>query len=603
MYNETIQSNVEPITTMSESNPSASQTLALTEVQRLRAYIAEVKVGLNNQQDILRVRGMSLPPGALQNLENIDAELKNLEKRLANEETELVQLRALAATSAMINSSLDLDEVLHSSMREVINLTGAERGYIVLQDPVTGALDYRISSDRESDGTTNGTFQGSNTILTEVLSSGQPLLTDNAYKDPRVQNSATVAQLVLRSVLCVPLMYKGQITGAVYVDNRLQASLFTEREKNIVVAFANQSAVAIENARLFMQVQASLAEITQIQEVISNVFDSIGSGVITTNAQDAVTTFNRAAADILGHAVEAAIGQPLPMVLPKISTDFDDYLEDVRERNQSRAVEVELDIADRGRLALSLKLSPLKDSNQQTQGVAIVVDDLTEQREREEKFTILRKYLPPAMVDNIQSIAGLALGGERREMTCMFVDVRPLSTFPPELRPKQVMGLLNDYLAVATDRIRDANGVIDKYMGTEIMALFNTQLNPQADHAMQAIQAALAMREAYLELYKKQGIEPQPHFYRAGIHSGVATIGNVGSLSRRDFTALGDTINLSHRLLENATLGQIIISDSAQEYVLGVLGKWPEAIAYEERTPIKAKGRQHETIVYEVFKV
>jgi hypothetical protein len=82
MYNEAIQSNVEPITTMSESNPSASQTLALTEVQRLRAYIAEVKVGLNNQQEILRVRGMSLPPGALQNLENIDAELKNLEKRL-----------------------------------------------------------------------------------------------------------------------------------------------------------------------------------------------------------------------------------------------------------------------------------------------------------------------------------------------------------------------------------------------------------------------------------------------------------------------------------------------------------------------------------------
>ena len=588
---------------MSESNSEArSQTLALTEIQRLRTQVAEVKVGLHNQQEILRVRGMKLPPGTLENLENVDTELKNLEKKLDGEHTELIQLRALAATSAMINSSLDLDEVLHSSMNEVIKLTGAERGYIVLQDPETGALDFRIASDREGDGQSSTGFQGSNTILGEVLTSGQPLLTDNAYKDPRMQNSATVAQLVLRSVLCVPLMYKGQVTGAVYVDNRLQASLFTEREKNILVAFANQAAVAIENARLFTRVQSSLAEITQIKEVIANVFDSIGSGVITTNAQDAVTTFNRAASDILGRAPETAIGQLLPAVLPKISADFDDYLEEVREHNQSRALEAELDMPDRGRIALSLKLTPLKDSNQMTQGVALVVDDLTEQREREEKLNVLRKYLPPAMVDNIQVIAGLALGGERREMTCMYVDVRLLSTFPPELRPKQVMELLNQYLEVATDAIRDANGVIDKYMGTEVMALFNTQLNPQNDHALQAMQAALAMREGYLELYRKQGINPQPHFYRVGIHSGVATAGNVGSLSRRDFTALGDTINLSHRLLENATEGQIIISDATRDYVKDATG-WPDNIAYEEREPVKAKGRQQATIVYEVFRV
>jgi PAS domain S-box-containing protein len=587
---------------MSESNPEIrSQTLALTEIQRLRTQVAEVKVGLNSQQEILRVRGMKLPPGTLENLENVDTELKNLEKKLDGEKTELIQLRALAATSAMINSSLDLDQVLHSSMNEVINLTGAERGYIVLQDPDTGALDFRIASDREGEGQSSTGFQGSNSILGEVLTSGQPLLTDNAYKDPRMQNSATVAQLVLRSVLCVPLMYKGQVTGAVYVDNRLQASLFTEREKNILVAFANQAAVAIENARLFTRVQSSLAEITQIKEVIANVFDSIGSGVITTNAQDAVTTFNRAASDILGRTPESAIGQLLPAVLPKISADFDDYLEEVREHNQSRALEAELDMPDRGRIALSLKLSPLKDSNQMTQGVALVVDDLTEQHEREEKLNVLRKYLPPSLVDNIQLIANLALGGERRDMTCMFVDVRMLSTFPPELRPKQVMELLNEYLEVATDAIRDANGVIDKYMGTEIMALWNTQLNPLDDHALRAMQAALQMRERYLELYRKQGINPQPHFYRVGIHSGVATAGNVGSLSRRDFTALGDTINLSHRLLENATEGQIIISDSTRDAVKDTSG-WPDSISYEEREPIKAKGRQQATIVYEVFK-
>ncbi len=579
-----------------------SQTLALTEIQRLRSYVSEVMAALHSQQEILRMRGMSLPPGALQNLENIDKDLTDLEKNLTSEETELVQLRALAATSAMINSSLDLDEVLTRSMNEVIKLTGAERGYIVLQNPETGGLDFRVASEIEDDRKSDGTFQGSNTILTDVLTTGQPLLTDNAYKDPRIQNSPTIAQLVLRSVLCVPLAYKGEIIGAVYVDNRLRAGVFTERELTIMAAFANQSAVAIENARLFKRVQASLAEITEIKDVMANVFESIGSGVITTDGEDTVTTFNRAAAEILGGIRDEAIGQPLKKVMPKISADFDDYVATVREQNQSGAIEAELETPERGRVALSLKFSPLQDANHQTQGVAMVVDDLTEQREREEKVGIVRKYLPSALVDNIQLIANLALGGERREMTCMFIDVRPLSNFPPDLRPPQVMELLNDYLAVTTDIIRDFQGVIDKYMGTEVMALFNTQLNPMDDHAYQALQAALAMRDAYIDLYQKQGIDPNPHFYRLGIHSGVATAGNVGSLSRRDFTALGDTINLSHRLLENAAPGQIILSDECCGYLKAELGAMPADIRFEEREPIKAKGRQQATVVYEVFR-
>ena len=82
-------------------------------------------------------------------------------------------------------------------------------------------------------------------------------------------------------------------------------------------------------------------------------------------------------------------------------------------------------IPERGDAILNLKLSPLKNAAQETQGVAVVLDDLTEQREREETLELMTRYLPPGMVDNIQQIAGLALGGERREMTSMFVYVCP----------------------------------------------------------------------------------------------------------------------------------------------------------------------------------
>jgi adenylate cyclase len=577
----------------------SQQTVPLTEIQRLRTHVSEVAAALQSQQEILRTRGMNLPPGALQNLENIDRELQNLEKRLTEEETELTQLRALADTSALINSSLDLDEVLHHAMDEVIQLTHAERGYMMLKNPKSGELELLVSRVAEGDSKSQGKFQGSNSIVNEVLSSGKPLLTENAYKDPRMQDNISVAHMVLRSVLCVPLIYKGQIKGALYVDNRLKSGVFSERELGVLEAFANQVAVAITNAQVFKDIQTSLVEITEIKELMTNVFESIASGIITTDGNELIQTYNPAASTILGRPANGALGQPLSGVLPDESRQ---YIQSVRERSRSQAFDTELQLPDAGRKILNMRVSPLKDRRKETQGVAVVVDDMTGQREREEQFDILKRYLPPSLVDNIERIAGLDMGGERRDLSCIFVDVRSISTFPPGLRPQEVMALLNEYLSVATDCINRVSGVIDKYMGTEVMVLFNTRLNEQpGDHALRAVQAALLMREGFLNLYKAQNIQPNPHYYRIGINSGWATTGNVGSHDRRDFTALGDTINVSHRLLENAGMGQIIISDSTLDYLRKLPGGLPKQMRFEERDPVTVKGRQQATGRYEVF--
>ncbi len=574
-------------------------TVPLTELQRLKTLLEEVDTSLRSQRDVLKQRGMSLPPGALQNLGQIKEDLNNLEEHLTGEITELGQLRALAQTSALINSSLEVDVVLNEAMDVVINLTGAERGYIVLRDADTGELECRIARDLEQNGQVNAGFQGSNTILGDVLNSGEPLLTDNAYKDPRMEGNVSIAQLVLRSVVCVPLRYKGQITGALYVDNRLRTGVFTDRELNLLIAFANQAAVAIENARLFTREQEILAQITEMKELMTNVFASIGSGVITTNAINAITNFNRAAEQILGHPADTAIGEPLQTVLPGIGGAIDEHLVAVAERGEQQTVEAEVEMPERNRVILSLKLSPLRDAEQHTQGVAMVLDDLTEQRQREEMLEVMKRYLTPALLANISDIAQLAVGGVRREVTCLFADVRPLSTFEPRLSAQERMQMLNEYLSVASEAIHNASGVVDKYMGTEIMALFNTQLNPLDNHAAQAVEAALTIRDAFVKLYKQLKINPKPHFYRVGIHSGVATLGNCGSLSRRDFTAIGATINQAKRLEENSTHGQIIISEDTLRYIEAA-GGMPD-VRFEPREPIQAKGIEEPIPIYEVF--
>jgi len=208
--------------------------------------------------------------------------------------------------------------------------------------------------------------------------------------------------------------------------------------------------------------------------------------------------------------------------------------------------------------------------------------------------------LPPQMVENIHQISQLALGGEKRDVTCLFVDVRPLSTFPADFRPQQIMEMLNIYLSRAADCIHLAGGVIDKYMGNEIMALFNTQLNPMDDHALQSVRAALDIREAFIALYTELGIDPDPHFYRAGMHTGVATLGNVGSLSRREFTAIGDTINSSKRLEETAEAGEIIISHATYNHIHAKHS--PPDIRFVDGGERQVKGREQKIPIYEVFK-
>jgi len=586
---------------MSDANTPLSTPL--TEISRLNAMLSEISASLNSQREVLKTRGINLPPMTLQVLKTVGDDLSKLEQSFISEQTEIGQLRSLADSAAMINSALDLQDVLRRAMDVVISITGAERGYIIRPHPHDDSFEFLtavedgISADKRT--ISGQTPQVSFSVIREVLESGVPLLTDNAYKDERLQSNMSVAALTLRSVLCVPLHYKDAVIGVVYVDNRMRAGVFSQRELNLLAAFSNQVAVALVNAQLFTEIQDALSEITHLKNVTDNVFESIGSGIITTDAENHVTTFNHAAAQILERRDrERVIHQRLNDLLH--NDVLGDVIANVRDSGESTIVELELDTASGRRIFASLKLNPLRDSDGNTQGVALVLDDLTEQQERSEMLRIMRRYLPPQMVDNIHTISGLDLGGEKRDVTCMFVDVRPLSSIPDGMRPQDVMEMVNVYLSTATACIHEANGVIDKYMGTEIMALFNTQLNPQENHALNAAHAALLIRTRFAELYQQLGINPDPHFYRIGVHSGVATLGNVGSFTRRDFTAIGDTINLSKRLEENATDGQIIISEETHQLILASVGA-ASPFRFEEREPIKAKGRQQFTRVYELF--
>jgi PAS domain S-box-containing protein len=571
----------------------------MAELQRGQTLLAQTLVALNAQRDALRVRGVALPSTVMGHLTALQDEFSRLETLIVEEQTELSQLRALAQMSASITTSLDIDTVLNEAMDIIITLTKAERGYIVLYDPASESFEVRIQrEDMLISGAARGASPSiSSTVLHEVISTGQPLLVDNAYKDERLAGGASIANFALRSVLCVPLTYREQVIGVVYVDNRMQSGVFTQRELAMLTAFSSTAAVAIANAMYYAEIQALLNDILQVKELMSSIFASIGSGVIATDAQSRVTTFNRAAADMLNVDEALVLHQPLTTALPHLTTGIHEELAIVRQTSQPVQHEGLVEVPGRGPAVISLSINPLQDSAGKLQGVALVLDDITEEREREAQLSTIKTYLPAEMVDNIQAISSLALGGESREVTCMFVEVRGLHTLK-DSHPREVLALLNDYFALATEAINSAGGIIDKYMGTEIMALFNTQLNPQPDHAARAVTAALTMRERFVAWYRDHQIDPQPHYYRIGMHTGIATLGNVGNVLRRDFTAIGDTINLAKRVEENTPYGAILLTAATHAR----LQTAPVAARFEPRGELKAKGREETTPVYEVYR-
>ena len=169
------------------------------------------------------------------------------------------RLVALYDVSSQLGVSLDLSQVLNQVMDAIINLTGAERGFLMLFDEENGRLKTMAARNVDQKSIDKQTRQISQTIVERVVASGTGILTDNAQEDERFSQQQSVVGFQLRSIMCAPLWARGGVIGAVYVDNRLLSNLFEQADLDLLVAFANQAAMAIENARLFTQTDQALA--------------------------------------------------------------------------------------------------------------------------------------------------------------------------------------------------------------------------------------------------------------------------------------------------------------------------------------------------------
>ncbi len=555
---------------------------------RIRQELAEMaRLLARHQAGPASPLAMSLTPY----LQHLNGSLDYLEKELAAQADERAQLASLAEVARVVNSSLDLSEVLNRVMDEIIRITGAERAFLMLVDPETGSLEFRAARNMDQETIADSAFEISRSVVYRVAQEGEPVVTTDAQLDPRFMGRESIVSYNLRSILCVPLRVRDRITGVIYADNRIRTGIFDDRDRDLLAAFADQAAIAIENARLFESVTAAKA-------LMDNIFASIASGVITTDEEDMITLVNQAAERILAVSAEETAGRPLAEALPALFPHLKGLIDQIRRKDQPLLRwELEPELPQRGRVNLSVSLSPLKDPEQRRLGTALVVDDLTEQRRLEARERFIRetfqRYVCPAVVQRLLEDPGsLKLGGHRQEVTILFADIRGFTAFSEYLDPEELVEVLNRYLAIGADAVLAEEGTLDKFMGDAVMAIFNAPL-PQSDHTLRAVRAALRMQEAIRSYHRSA--PPAHHLaYGVGIAVGEAVVGNVGTAQQLNYTAIGASVNLAKRLQENAAAGQVLLDQAAYERVEG----W---VLARPLPPIEAKGFTAPVPVYELL--
>lgn len=219
--------------------------------------------------------------------------------------------------------------------------------------------------------------------------------------------------------------------------------------------------------------------------------------------------------------------------------------------------------------------------------------NFTEFREKRKLRSAFAHYVSKDLIENVISNPdALKLGGERRNISVLFLDIENFTTLSEKLEATQVVEVINNYFDALSNLIMDLQGTVDKFEGDAIMALFGAPI-PSEDHAEKACHAALKIREKMAELNKISGFNLN---VRVGVATGEAVVGNMGSKERFDYTAMGDTVNTASRLegINKFYSTRILVTEGSYNSV-------KDKFSFREIDTICPKGKNDALKIYELL--
>ncbi|GAB1541426.1 hypothetical protein NUACC21_40970 [Scytonema sp. NUACC21] len=205
------------------------------------------------------------------------------------------------------------------------------------------------------------------------------------------------------------------------------------------------------------------------------------------------------------------------------------------------------------------------------------------------------RYMTQELAEELLKLDDAKLGGDRKEVSILFSDIRGYTTLTENLEAEEVVSMLNEYFESMVEAVFQYKGTLDKYIGDAIMAVYGSPL-PLQEHAWMAVQSSIEMRHRLQEFNARRHAANKPKInIGIGINSDIVISGNIGSSKRMEFTAIGDGVNLGSRLesVSKQYGCDIIISDNTYEPCRSQV--WARELDF-----IRVKGRQEPVAIYEL---
>lgn len=518
----------------------------------------------------------------------------------------------MTATQSLSQSSLDLEETLNKVMDEAKKLMNADRSTLWLVDDNRGDLWTKIPGVGELRCPMGVGFAG------QVAETGEPLIIPfDLYTHPNAENAKKTDQKSgyrTCSLLCMPVFNADkELIGVTQLLNKRKQgdfpaydpenwpeapevwkASFNRSDQEFMQAFNIQAGVALQNAKLF-------ATVKQQEQMQRDILRSLSNAVISTDKEGQIIAANESAQQLLGVGDSDPLeGKKLCDLVHIKESDFTAKFEAALEGTDPKAREQyypdqTLMASGEDKHSVHLSINSIADARDATNvyGALVVMDDISD--EKRLKSTMYR-YMTPELAEVLISLDNTKLGGDRKEVSVLFSDIRGYTTLTENLEAEEVVKMLNEYFESMVEAIFHYKGTLDKYIGDAIMAVFGSPL-PLEDHAWKAVQTAVEMRKRLVAFNANRARQHLPDIrVGIGINSDTVISGNIGSSRRMEFTAIGDGVNLGSRL-EGASKQygvDIVISENTYEAC-------GDRVWARELDRIRVKGKNQPVSVYQLL--
>ncbi|MDP6572308.1 MAG: adenylate/guanylate cyclase domain-containing protein [Rhodospirillales bacterium] len=436
-----------------------------------------------------------------------------------------------------LSGELNLDILLNQIIRATTRLLDADRSTLFLYDGKTDELWSRVAEGLE---VKEIRFPAGHGIAGAVLASGNPENVSDPYNHPAFNQEIDLRTgYKTESILCMPIVNKaGEPIGVTQVLNK-RDGVFTGRDEERLSAFTAQIAVTLENAQLF-------DDVLNMKNYNDGILKSTSNGLITLDTDYNIVTANDASLNILRRARETLTDHPATEVFADANAWVMESVVKVEKSGEADiSVDADLHLADGARASVNLTVSPLIDVNDKPIGSMVIIEDIT--NEKRVKTTMAR-YMSKEVADELLAGGEAELGGKSQKVSILFSDIRNFTSLSEVLGARDMVTLLNAYFEDMVDVIFEFGGILDKYIGDAIMALFGVPFSRpgDADNAVAVANEMLVALAAFNRRRTADGFKPLE--IGVGISTGDVIAGSIGSPKRMEYTVIGDSVNLAARL-------------------------------------------------------